>query len=102
MKCATHPRYKAKRPPRVACRSCWALFFGVTSEKPSLEKRVAALEKAISKRPTSTLVRRAAETLHGDVSRYLDAVPGDCQHKYARLLRRTEAFLERLFADERV
>jgi len=101
MKCAKHPRYRAKQAPRVACRSCWALFFGVASERPSIEKRVAALEGVVDKmqrgrRGPKAILLREARTLHADVDRYLSVVPLDCDTKYARLLRRTRAMVERL------
>ena len=27
LSCPAHPRYQAKRPPRVPCKECWALYF---------------------------------------------------------------------------
>ena len=27
MKCPTHPRYQAKRKPRLACEECWRKWF---------------------------------------------------------------------------
>lgn len=26
MRCKKHPRYKAKRKPRLACMGCWCLY----------------------------------------------------------------------------
>ncbi len=28
-KCKIHPRYQAKRKPRLACEACWSLWFKV-------------------------------------------------------------------------
>lgn len=27
MKCRKHPKYQAKRKPKVACEACWILYF---------------------------------------------------------------------------
>lgn len=41
LRCVTHPRYAAKRKPRVLCEACWAFWF---AEK-DLRDRLAWLER---------------------------------------------------------
>jgi len=45
MKCKRHPRYQAKRKPRLACEDCWRKWFA--AEKTHVNK---ALDEFFRKR----------------------------------------------------